>query len=176
MIWHSAIRPMNSRQSTLIELLRGKGAHADPIACVSDLSFASATTCPPGHSLSIWEIVWHLNFWMNHEIRAIQGEPLAYPEHASLSWPSAQASPSEELWRESVARFRDSLARLIELAGSAPADLERALPPDKPGNPPSSVESRLWQTVAHNSYHIGQIVLLRRTMGLWPPPEGGDTW
>jgi uncharacterized damage-inducible protein DinB len=29
---------------------------------------------------------------------------------------------------------------------------------------------------AHNSYHIGQIVLLRRMLGAWPPPTGGDTW
>jgi len=28
----------------------------------------------------------------------------------------------------------------------------------------------------HVSYHVGQIALLRRMMGAWPPPGGGDTW
>ena len=28
----------------------------------------------------------------------------------------------------------------------------------------------------HNSYHLGQIVMLRRVLGAWPPPAGGDTW
>ena len=28
----------------------------------------------------------------------------------------------------------------------------------------------------HISYHVAQIALLRRMMGAWPPPGGGDTW
>ncbi len=30
--------------------------------------------------------------------------------------------------------------------------------------------------MGHNSCHLGQIVLLRRLLGSWPPPSGGDTW
>jgi uncharacterized damage-inducible protein DinB len=39
-----------------------------------------------------------------------------------------------------------------------------------------SVRDVLWQTMAHNSYHIGQIAMLRRMLGAWPPKAGGDTW
>jgi len=28
----------------------------------------------------------------------------------------------------------------------------------------------------HNSYHLGQIVSLRRLIGAWLPPSGGATW
>ena len=28
----------------------------------------------------------------------------------------------------------------------------------------------------HVSYHGGQIALVRRMLGAWPPPGGGDTW
>jgi len=34
----------------------------------------------------------------------------------------------------------------------------------------------LWQTLVHNSYHVGQIAMLRRMFGAWPPRGGGDTW
>ncbi len=42
----------------------------------------------------------------------------------------------------------------------------------------------IWQIVNHLIYWqdfsldlvIGQIVLLRRLLGSWPPPSGGDTW
>jgi uncharacterized damage-inducible protein DinB len=34
----------------------------------------------------------------------------------------------------------------------------------------------LWQTAVHNSYHIGQVVILRRMLGAWPPLDGSDTW
>jgi uncharacterized damage-inducible protein DinB len=30
--------------------------------------------------------------------------------------------------------------------------------------------------VAHTSYHTGQIAMIRRTLGAWPPRGGGDTW
>jgi len=29
---------------------------------------------------------------------------------------------------------------------------------------------------AHNSHHLGQVVLLRLMLGAWPPPSGSYTW
>jgi uncharacterized damage-inducible protein DinB len=40
----------------------------------------------------------------------------------------------------------------------------------------ATLEAMLWQTVAHNSYHVGQIAMIRRALGAWPPRAGGDTW
>jgi uncharacterized damage-inducible protein DinB len=40
----------------------------------------------------------------------------------------------------------------------------------------TSVESVLWQIMVHNSYHVGQIAMLMRAFGLWPPRSGTDTW
>ncbi|MBI1739487.1 MAG: hypothetical protein HYR57_01185 [Candidatus Koribacter versatilis] len=40
----------------------------------------------------------------------------------------------------------------------------------------STVHRMLWQIAVHNSYHVGQIALLRRQLGAWPPRRGGDTW
>lgn len=40
----------------------------------------------------------------------------------------------------------------------------------------ASVEAILFQTVAHNSYHLGQVVQVRHGLALWPPPKGSDTW
>jgi uncharacterized damage-inducible protein DinB len=40
----------------------------------------------------------------------------------------------------------------------------------------STVLAILWQTLAHNSYHVGQIVLVRSALGAWPPRAGGDSW
>jgi hypothetical protein len=40
----------------------------------------------------------------------------------------------------------------------------------------SSLLAVLWQTLVRNSYHIGQVATLRRTLGAWPPKGGGDSW
>ena len=39
-----------------------------------------------------------------------------------------------------------------------------------------ALEAVLCQMVAHNSYHVGQIAMIRRILGPWPPRDGGDTW
>ena len=44
------------------------------------------------------------------------------------------------------------------------------------GTPLTSTHAVLWQTLVHNSYHIGQVVILRRALGIWPPRGGGDSW
>ena len=39
-----------------------------------------------------------------------------------------------------------------------------------------TLEAVLWQMVAHNSYHTGQIAMIRRALDAWPPKAGGDSW
>jgi len=72
----------------------------------------------------------------------------------------------------------DLLARLARLAESDAAELARIV--HSVGSPQSSrdstVHAMLWQIAMHNSYHAGQIALLRRQAGAWPPERGGDTW
>lgn len=158
---------------TLRDLLRGHGAHADPIACVSDLPVALANRTLAGAPQTIWQLVWHMNYWMDYELRSIVGPEVSYPAHAAASWPDTPAA-GPEAWAAEVARFRRQIERLMGLAGLAVQDGSgaRIVHPSKN----ETVQDVLWQLAAHNSYHTGQVVQLRRAFGAWPPPEGGDTW
>ena len=71
----------------LTELLHGQGAHADPIACVEDLRAELAARHVEGFPHSIRQLVFHMNYWMEYELRRIRGERPAYPEHNSESFP-----------------------------------------------------------------------------------------
>jgi len=44
----------------------------------------------PHHRIphSIWQIVFHLNYWIEYDLKRIRGERPLYPGHASESWPS----------------------------------------------------------------------------------------
>ena len=64
----------------LSELLRGKGAHADPVACVKDLSADLAARQVVGFPHSVGQLVSHMNYWMDYELRRIRGERPAFPE------------------------------------------------------------------------------------------------
>src|SRR5690348_12487559 len=157
-------------RTPLKELLRGKGAHVDPIACLEDISAGVASQRAAGCPHSIGQLVFHMNYWMNYELRRIRGERPKYPEHNSESFPAAAAVDGEE-WDRLRRDFAWFLAEYAKLAESSSLEMERELESVQEGEQKvsGSLESVLWQMVAHNSYHAGQIALIRRALGAWPP-------
>ena len=103
---------------------------------------------------------------------------MQYPEHAIGSWPSQQDPGSEKEWQRTIARFNRLLDKLGEFSEAGPKILKRQVRGNDPSQEEesSSVQAVLWQTAVHNSYHIGQVALMRRCLGAWPPRRGGDTW
>jgi uncharacterized damage-inducible protein DinB len=169
-------------ERALIELLHGKGAHADPIACVEDLSAELAAQTVAGFPHSVGQLVFHMNYWMDYELRRIRGERPEYPERSAESFP-ASASPGDpkqgaEEWDRLRKRFADLLNEFSALAKSPQQELDRAIETVHEGDTKvaGTLEAVLWQMVAHNSYHTGQIAMIRRALGAWPPRGGGDTW
>jgi uncharacterized damage-inducible protein DinB len=165
-------------ERTLVELLYGKYAHASPVACVEDVSFELAGQRAGNFQHSIWQLVSHMSYWMDYELKRIRGEMPAYPVHASESWPVHASPANDDEWKKAVAQFKDFLAQLAALAESTPEVLAREVPATHPDHTKhsSSLHAVLWQTLVHNSYHVGQIAMLRRAQGAWPPSAGGDTW
>ena len=163
---------------TLRELVYGKGAHVDPVACVEDISAELATRTLAGYPHSIWQIVEHMSYWMDFELRKIAGEVPKYPEKAMESWPPHPEGASEVQWGAVRQHFVELLEQLAALADADSATLDKVIREvDVMKNSrQSSVHATLWQITAHNSYHAGQIALLRRQAGAWPPERGGHTW
>jgi uncharacterized damage-inducible protein DinB len=156
--------------SLLTELLRGRGAHPDPVGAVADLTVQEAGLRAPGLPHSIWQLVSHLNFWMDAELRAIEGTK-GVAERPITDWPVDAAPPDEMTWRHDLALFRLQLDQLATLADARASTLARIV--HRAGDDRTdTVESVLWQLVAHNAYHTGQIVDVRRAVGLWPPRPG----
>jgi uncharacterized damage-inducible protein DinB len=167
---------MSSR--ALTELLRGKGSHADPLACVEDLSAELAARQFEGFPHSIEQLVFHMNYWMDYELRRIRGERPPYPEHNSESFPRAQSPADAAEWNRLRKRFAELLDEFSSLANSPPREMQRQIESAQVGGAKvaETLEAVLWEMVAHNSYHTGQIAMIRRSLGAWPPRGGGDTW
>lgn len=165
-------------KQTFQELLYGKGAHLDPIACVEDVPLSVAGKTSDGYPHSIWQIVGHLNFWMDNDLRRIEGKRPPYPEHAIEGWPATSVPASDAEWQAGLKRFASLLEEVSKMSDSTQEILQRHVPPTHPSHEhrSSSVEAVLWQTLVHNSYHLGQIAMLRRCLGAWPPQRGSDTW
>ena len=166
---------MASSQS-LTELLRGKGAHADPLACVEDLPANLAERRIEGFPHSVADLVFHMNYWMNYELKRIRGQRPKYPEHNAESFPTTPQN-----WDQLKRDLGWFLSEFGKLAQSPPDELNRQIESsaaalEQQSSKLNSVEAILWQMVAHNSYHAGQIAMLRQALNAWPPKSGGDTW
>ena len=164
--------------STLLELLYGKGAHTNSVACVQDVPLDLAGRRADSFPHSIYQLLSHMNYWMTYELRRIRRENPPYPAHASESWSTYHSPASESDWLATIANFKDLLADFASLGGSSPEVLSTEIPPASPSQEAfsGSVRAILWQIVVHNSYHLGQIAMVRRALGAWPPIGGGDTW
>lgn len=78
-------------------------------------------------------------------------------------WPKTDAPASEAEWQPSTRKFSECMKQLEELILNPSTDLMAIIPG-------SSGRTALRQTLAclnHNAYHLGQVILLRRLLGIW---------
>ena len=149
------------------QALTGRGAHVEVEPTFEGLGHIEAGELPDGADRTIYKILVHLVYWQDYCLAWLAGDKPETPEHAVESWPGDDRPAEEDEWLETLARFRDGLAKL-----------------DRHARTDDLLEVREGKTVlevlqllaSHNSYHVGQVVSLRRGLGSWPPPGGGATW
>lgn len=158
-----------SLQQAMTNGLFGNMAHVSPEAVFEGLDWTLAGERPAGAPHSVWDILHHLIYWQDYCLQLLHGENPSAPEHASESWPCRQSPLDESAWQAAVSRF---LAGLAAAKTALQSDLTEALV----ARPEESRVEVLQSLIGHNSYHLGQVVVLRQLLSSWPPPSGGNTW
>lgn len=147
--------------------LSGKGAHVEVKNVFSGLNWKVAGTRPEGVPHSLFQLLNHMIYWQDWVVKWLDGEKPPIPKHASGSWPLGAGPASSEDWKRNVRRFESDLDKLHRQVGEADLLSKRG----------GKSRLEMLRTIAsHNSYHAGQVVLLRQLLGTWPPPSGGLTW
>jgi hypothetical protein len=118
---------------------------------------------PAGAPHSPWEILEHL--------RRAQHDILDFchnPNYQELEWPADYWPPTPEppepgAWDESIAQFLEDRKALQALAVDSNTSLNAKIPHGS-----GQTYGREVVLVAdHNAYHIGELVLVRRLLGIW---------
>jgi uncharacterized damage-inducible protein DinB len=141
-----------------------------PVGVIEGLSAEDAERRPPNAPHSIAEIVAHMAFWQEWFDRRAQGTGGPMAGHAAEGWPPIEPGS----WPALRERFVSGLERLAALGASAGRPLDP--PVEYPPLARYTVGDALVHVAMHNAHHLGQVVLLRQQMGLWPPPAGSYTW
>ena len=112
---------------------------------------AQARPIPTAHS--IWELLYHVDAWVNFTLGAVQGVPMP----AELDWPVV-TDTSERAWKHAVDSFFSNHLRLVETIKTFTDERLEATVPGRTYN-----FYRLFLGAAqHAIYHSGQIALLKR--------------
>jgi uncharacterized damage-inducible protein DinB len=152
------------------ELLIDTYPHIPPVHAIAALTPEAAERRLPSTDHSIADLVAHMAFWQEWFLQRCQGvaEPIAAP--ASRGWPEVQPGSGPAVHD----RFVSGLARIAALLDRGDEVVTPAI--EFPPLAHYTVRDAVVHVAQHNSHHVGQVVLLRQLMGLWPPPSGGWTW
>jgi hypothetical protein len=144
----------------LRELLKGEGAHIPFEQAVADFPPALRGVKPPGAPHTAWQLLEHL--------RLAQWDILEFsrdPKHQSPPWPegywpASEAPPDEHAWDESIRKYQADLEAMQALIADEKHNLYARLPH---GEGQTLLREAL-VLADHNSYHLGQIMYLRKTI------------
>jgi len=152
---------------TVSRALLGQGAHVEATDIVAGVDWKLSGTRPNGAPHSLFQLLNHIIYWQDWAVKWLDGNKPSIPAHASGSWPGKPGPASRKEWERAVRRFLKGLEELQHRCREA----------DLFARPGKKSRLEMLHTIAsHNSYHVGQIVLLRQMLGAWPPPSGGLTW
>lgn len=153
-------------RAQLARFLDWHEAHVDFEQAIDGIPPSNRGITPAGLPYSPWQILEHL--------RLAQVDILDFclsADYKEKTWPDdywpAVAPPHDSAWDESVDAYRRDVNALKQLAQSQP-DLFARVP-----NATRSDQTYLRAMLIaadHAAYHIGQLVLVRRLLGIWPSP------
>ena len=135
--------------------LSGRSAHIEPSDVFVGLDWKIAGTRPRGVAHSVFQLLNHMVFWQNWVISWLEGKK---PENVSGSWRGSDGPASRGEWERAVGRFRSGIDELNRCCREADLLAKRG----------KTSRLEMLQTAAsHNSYHAGQVVILRQMLGTW---------
>lgn len=147
----------------LIELLKGGGAHADFDAALSRFPVDLAAEKPDGAPHTAWQLLEHMRIAQSDILEFSRNPKHISPKWPEDYWPKKEGPASKPDWEKSVKAFRADLKAMIELISDTASDLEARIPH---GQGQTLLREALL-VADHNSYHLGQLVMLRRLLGAW---------
>ena len=152
-----------SLRQQLVKLLTKSEAHADFDDAVKDMPTALMGTRPKGAAHSPWGFLEHLRIAQWDILEFARNPKHKSPDFPSGYWPVSPEPPNEKAWDKSVAKFRSDRKALCDFIADDATDLFAKIPH---GDGQTILRQALL-AADHNSYHIGELILLRRILGAW---------
>lgn len=144
----------------LIALLEGGSAHITFSEAVKDFPIEHAGVRPDGSPHSAWELLEHIRIAQEDIVVFSASSDYVQPAWPDDYWPKSPAPRDAGEWASSVKAAEVDLARFIDMLRDEKRDLYEPFPW---GDDQTLLREALL-IADHNSYHLGQLMLLRRML------------
>jgi hypothetical protein len=144
----------------LADTLRMKGAHLTLDEAVSDFPTDQRGAKPHGAPHSAWELLEHMRLAQEDILDFSRNPKYKERKFPDDYWPPTAEPPSSEAWDKSVKQFQHDLKEMQQLIADTTHDLLAKLPH---GAGQTLLREALL-VADHNSYHLGQLVFLRKML------------
>jgi len=146
----------------LLASLQGLNAHISSEKTIKDFPDDYYNKKISGIQYSCWDLLEHL--------RIAQWDILDFivnPEYQSKTWPDdywPKDNGNTENWNRSVNNFLNDRKDLEAMVEDNTIDLYGPIPHAQD----YTIFREIVIVIDHNSYHTGQLLMLRRALGIWP--------
>jgi uncharacterized damage-inducible protein DinB len=145
--------------------LEWEQAHASLDHALKNLAPDLRAKRAPNFPHSVWELVDHIRRTQHDLLEFCVNPKYEEPKFPDDYWPSPTALPTEREWTDSLAAIHRDAAALAKFTTEGDVDLTAKIPH---GTGQTYLRTVL-VAVDHTSYHVGQIIAVRRLLGAWPP-------
>lgn len=149
----------------LVRMLDDSGAHMSFTEAVADFTEDAINVAPPNVPYTPWHLVEHLRLTQRDMLDYVTSADYPRLDWPVDYWPSREAQASRDQWEASVAAFVEDCAALAALVADPERDLDAPIPWTS-----GHTLLRCVRIIGnHNSYHVGELAILRQVTGTWPP-------
>jgi hypothetical protein len=144
----------------LLDAMSGHQAHIDFDSALTDFPPELRGVKPDGAPHTAWQLLEHMRIAQSDILdfsRNPRYQGMKWPDDY---WPATEAPPDDKAWDATVDAFRKDAKELEVLVSDPKQDLFR---PFEHGEGQTLIREALL-VASHNSYHLGQLVYLKKTL------------
>jgi hypothetical protein len=146
----------------LLYLLRDGGAHVAFDNAIGDWPVQLAGVKVANFPHTAWMLLEHMRLAQWDILEFSRNSKHVSPAWPDGYWPPSEAPPSAKEWKASMSAFKKDLRAMEQFVADTKLDLCAKLP----WGDGQTILREALLVADHNAYHLGQLVVLRKSIGI----------
>jgi len=151
-----------SLREHLLYLLKGGGAHISFDDAMGDWTLQLAGVKVANFPHTAWMLLEHMRLAQLDILDFSRNSKHVSPPWPEGYWPASEAPTDEKAWTASMAAFKNDLRSMERLVADRRVDLYAPIP----WGDGQTILREALLLADHNAYHLGQLVMLRKSIGI----------